>query len=257
MKTIHLRNNKNLRDLGGQYKEVNIRYGFLLRGRALVNLTPHQMEVLKTKHNLKTVIDLRDNAERAQAPDLEIPGVKNLPMPVFADEKVGISREEREKGDKMEILRKIPPMEKLYFEMLHDDCLENLGKTIKYIVTAKDEYYAFYFHCSEGKDRTGIISAIILMMLGVSRDEIIKEYLYTNKAAVHRARRYYLLTKYIKLDLLLAQKLYGMFTANQAYITVLFDVIDKEYGTKENFFHKALKLTDEEIETFRKRMIIK
>ncbi len=255
MKTIHLKNNPNLRDLGGNYKYSTIRYGKLLRGRALRNLTKRQQEILKNKYGLKTVIDLRDNAERAQAPDIEIPGVKFISMPVFADEKVGISREERERADKFEILRKLPPLEKLYYEMLHDECLENIAKIIRFIVQAPEDEYAIYFHCSEGKDRTGIISAIILSMLDVTKEEIIQEYLYTNRAAKYRARRYYLLTKYIKLDLRLAQKLYGMYTANNHYINVLFEVIEKEYGDIVGFYEKALHLSKDEVKRFRAKMM--
>lgn len=38
------------------------------------------------------------------------------------------------------------------------------------------------FHCSAGKDRTGLAAAIILSILGVERDKIFKDYLLTNEA---------------------------------------------------------------------------
>ena len=61
MKTIRLRNNPNLRDLGGKYhNDVCVKYNMLLRGRALRKLTKKQMDILKNKYNLKTVIDLRE-----------------------------------------------------------------------------------------------------------------------------------------------------------------------------------------------------
>lgn len=258
MKVIRLRHQKNLRDIGGQYKDVNVRLNMLLRGRALTNLSPKQIETLKNRYNLKTVIDVRDEAEAAQKPDMNLPGVDMRLMSVFPDEKVGISHEAREKKDKIAILSMLPPMSQLYYEMLHDDCLENVGKIIKYIITAPEDKYAFYYHCSEGKDRTGIISAILLSMLGVSKEEIIKEYLYTNRVARRKANIYYLVAKYVRWDFNLAKKLHGMFSARRDYIEVYFSIVENEYNNSYmEFYKKGLHLAEEEIETFRNRMIVK
>lgn len=257
MKVIHLRKQKNLRDIGGKYKNVNLRYNMLLRGRALLNLTPKQLDKLKNKYHLRTVIDLRDIAEQAQKPDMQLPGIKKLLMPVFADSKVGISHEDREKNDQITILRKLPPMSQMYYEMFHDECLDNLSKIVKLIITAPDEDYAFYYHCSEGKDRTGIISAVLLSMLGATKKEIIKEYLYTNRIAHRKANIYYLVAKYVRFDVNLAKKLHGMFSAKKEYISVYFDVVKDEYDNDYmTFFKKGLGLSEEEVEAFRKKMII-
>ena len=257
MKVIHLRKQKNLRDIGGKYKDVNLRLNMLLRGRALITLTPKQLDKLKNKYHLRTVIDLRDIAEQAQKPDQELPGINKLLMPVFDDGKVGISHEDREKADKIALLSKLPPMSQLYYEMFHDESLANLSKIIKFIINATEDDYSIYYHCSEGKDRTGIISAVLLSMLGVSRKEIIKEYLYTNRVAHRKANIYYLVAKYIRFDVNLAKKLHGMFSARKEYIEVYFDVVRDEYDNDYmTFYKKGLGLTEEEVEAFRKKMII-
>ena len=257
MRTIHLRGQKNLRDIGGKYKDVTLKHNMLLRGRALRTLTPKQIEKLKTKYHLRTVIDLRDLMEQAQKPDQELPGITKLLMPVFDDGKVGISHEEREKADKIAILRKLPPMSQMYYEMFHDECLANLANIIRFIITAKEQDYAIYYHCSEGKDRTGIVSAVLLSMLGVSQKEIIKEYLYTNKVAHHKANIYYLMAKYVRFDVELAKKLHGMFSAKKEYISVYFDVVRNEYNNDYmEFFTRGLLLSEEQINAFRKKMIV-
>lgn len=257
MRVIHLFKQKNIRDIGGKYKNVTIKYNMLLRGRALLNLKPKQIEKLKTKYNLKTVIDLRDLAEQSQKPDMELPGINKVLMPIFADEKVGISHEDRAKNDKIAIYRKLPPMSQMYIEMLHDESLENVSKIIRYIVTSPEENFAFYYHCSEGKDRTGIISAILLSMLGVSKEEIIKEYLYTNKVARRKANIYYLVAKYVRFDVTLAKKLHGMFSARKEYIETYFNMVRDEYHNDFMEFYKVgLHLTEEEVEAFRRLMII-
>ncbi len=257
MKAIKLKHNKNLRDIGGKYKDVEIRYNMFLRGRALTRLSPKQMEILTNKYHLRTIIDLRDEAEQKEAMDLEIPGVKRYSMPIFSDEKAGITHEDRKNPDKIKILLKLPPMEELYYDMFHGESLENLGKIIRFMMNASEDEYSVYFHCSEGKDRTGIISAILLSILGVSREEIVKEYLYTNKVAKHRARKFYFLAKYGRFDVDLARKLHGMFSAKREYIEVLFFVMDKEYFGPNDFYERGLKLNQEEIEKFREKAIVK
>ena len=258
MKVIHLFRQKNLRDIGGKYKDVVIKYNMLLRGRALTNLKPRQIKKLKTKYNLKTVIDLRDIAEQSQKPDMELPGINKVLMPIFADEKVGITHEDRAKNDKIAIYRKLPPMSQMYYEMFHDESLENVSKIIRLIVTGTDEDYAFYYHCSEGKDRTGVISAILLSMLWVSEEEIITEYLYTNRVARRKANIYYLVAKYVRFDVTLAKKLHGMFSAKKEYIEVYFKMIRDEYHNDYmEFFRVGLHLTEEEVNAFRDRMIVK
>ena len=257
MRVIRLRKQKNLRDIGGKYQFVNLRYNMLLRGRALITLTPKQLEKLKNKYHLRTVIDLRDIAEQAQKPDQELLGINKLLMPVFDDGKVGISHEDREKADKIALLSKLPPMTLLYYEMFHEESLKNLAKIIKFIITAPEEEYAMYYHCSEGKDRTGIISAVLLSMLGVTEKEIVKEYLYTNRVAHRKANIYYLVAKYVRFDVNLAKKLHGMFSAKKEYIEVYFNIVREEYnGSYMEFFKKGLGLTEEEIEAFKKKMII-
>ena len=44
------------------------------------------------------------------------------------------------------------------------------------------------FHCTAGKDRTGVAAALILKALGVSREDIVEDYLLTNAGAGGTAR---------------------------------------------------------------------
>lgn len=39
------------------------------------------------------------------------------------------------------------------------------------------------FHCTAGKDRTGVVSMALLKSYGVSNEEIVKDYMYTNRNA--------------------------------------------------------------------------
>lgn len=48
---------------------------------------------------------------------------------------------------------------------------------------------AVLWHCTEGKDRCGLLSATILFLLDVSEDDVMEDYLKTNKAAITRVEK--------------------------------------------------------------------
>jgi len=251
-----LKGNPNIRDIGGQYKDVSIREGKLIRGRTLRHLTDEQQSFLVDSCHVKTIIDLRSHDEIEHEPELTIPNTTYEIMPIFERQKDGISHEEGEKVDALQIYRVLPTMDQIYFDMLHGQSLTNIGLVINRIINGKDNEYGFYFHCSEGKDRTGLISAILLSILGVSRKEIIKEYLVTNKMSKKEAFRYYMKIKYGRFDALFALKVGRTFLAKRKYIKVLFEVIDNEYGSLEEFLVKGLNLKLEEVEIFKKKMVL-
>ena len=245
-----------MRDIGGTYKDVTLREGMLIRGKTLINLTGEQQSILIYKHHLRTILDLRSTDEQEIEPELIIPGVKHISAPIFERQKEGVSHNKNEKVDSMQVYRTLPPMEQIYFDMLHGVSLENIGKVINTIIKGGDDDFGFYFHCSEGKDRTGLISAILLLMLGVSKKEIIKEYLITNRVARHKAFRYYMHIKYVRFDALFALKVGRAFIAKKRYINVLFEIIDNEYGNFDKFLTNGLKVDLKDVEAFRKKMII-
>ena len=257
MKIIKLKGNPNIRDIGGVYKNVTIKEGKLIRGRTLRCLSDYQREYLVNTCGVKTIIDLRSHDEIDHEPELKLDNTTYEIMPIFERQKDGISHQEGEKVDALQIYRVLPTMDQIYFDMLHGQSLTNIGLIIDRIINGKDDEYGFYFHCSEGKDRTGLIAAILLSILGVSRKEIVKEYLVTNKMSKKKAFKYYMTIKYGRFDALFALKVGRTFLAKQKYINVLFEVIDNEYGSLETFLTKGLNLKLEDIESFKKKMIVK
>lgn len=257
MKIIKLENNKNIRDIGGHYKDVNLKEGMLIRGRTLRELTDEQKSFLVNECHVKTIIDLRSHDEQNEEPELVIEGTNYELIPIFERQKAGISHKTDEKYGVLQIYRTLPTMDQIYYDMLHGLSLENIGIVINRIVKGKDDEFGFYFHCSEGKDRTGLIAAILLLILGVSRKEIVKDYLITNKTNNKKAFKYYMNIKYRHFDALFALKVGRTFLAKKKYINVLFEVIDDEFGSLNNFLFDGLKLNQNDIDEFKNKMIIK
>lgn len=256
MKIIKIKGNPNIRDIGGKYNDVTIKEGKLIRGRTLRRLTEEQQKYLVDECGVKTIIDLRSHDEIEHESELKIPNTNYEIMPIFERQKDGISHKEGEKVDALQIYRTLPTMDVIYYDMLHGQSLTNIGLVINRIINGKNNEYGFYFHCSEGKDRTGLISAILLSILGVSRKEIIQEYLITNKMSKKKAFKYYMAIKYGRFDAFFALKVGRTFLAKRKYIKVLFKVIDEEYGSLDEFLTKGLNLNLDDVNSFRKKMIV-
>ena len=153
---VKLKSVKNVRDLGGQYANGPIiRNGLLLRGARLGALSKKDETFLKKTYGDLVIVDLRTEKERSEKPDKTYSFEYRF-MPVFDMDQPGVTHG---KSDVTSILASLPTMDKLYAMMLHDEYLDNLRNVVRFIMTSDAPVY---FHCTEGKDRTGVVGAILL-----------------------------------------------------------------------------------------------
>jgi protein-tyrosine phosphatase len=144
----------NARDLGGVALDggAHVAYGALFRGPPLV-LSPAGCKGLR-KLGVRTIVDLRIDSERALNPEsdcaLDQARLVAAPLPVPYN---------------------VSPAD--YIADL--DASESMA-TI-FTALGDDAAYPIYFHCTWGRDRTGILAAVILLELGASREAILDEYL--------------------------------------------------------------------------------
>lgn len=185
---------------------------------------------------------MRTNAEKEEKKDVEIYGVSYIHIPIFSEETAGISHEKA--TDKRELLNHLPDMEKLYRAMVSDkDCVEQLKKVFEIITN--DDGKAVLWHCTEGKDRCGIVSAIFLLILDVDKSTVYEDYLFTNNAKSKNGNKYYKLVRYLLRDTETAEKIKGLFSAEKVYLDAAFDEIEKCYGSAEIFIREHLGISDE------------
>ena len=83
------------------------------------------------------------------------------------------------------LIKNIKPMDnylgQIYQKVLLSTHGQKIFKTVFEKLLTLENDQALVFHCSAGKDRTGMIAALILMGLGVSDDDITRDYLVTNR----------------------------------------------------------------------------
>ncbi|KGE00915.1 tyrosine-protein phosphatase [Rhizobium sp. YS-1r] len=167
---IALEGAHNVRDLGG-YPTVTgslTRWRSILRGDALHRLGPADIGIL-LDHGLTTVIDLRNAhelateinpfARHAQVRYHNTPLFSALaPVEMMADTASGFDM-----GDR-------------YCQAI-DECRPAIAEVLGTIANAPEG--TVLFHCSAGKDRTGVISALLLANAGVDEATIIEDYALT------------------------------------------------------------------------------
>lgn len=182
----------NLRDLG-DIESSAIHKGIFLRSGKLSILTPNECAKLCAKYGVKCVIDLRTPVEAAEFPDPLPKGVDYLQIPLLKDATVGITRESG--SDPMTIIRNLrknpeqlkammPDFKTLYTDIVTDAYSRSLlDKAVSILRENAQQGLCTLFHCTAGKDRTGIVSMALLKSYGVSDVEIVKDYLRTNRNA--------------------------------------------------------------------------
>ncbi|MCR5207789.1 MAG: tyrosine-protein phosphatase [Eubacterium sp.] len=249
IKNIRVKGVKNLRDLGGLPVEGGrVKPKKLLRSGCLYKINKKGAGFLSEALNLHTVIDLRNSAEKAEKPDYEIEGVSYHELHVFDSTIPGLSHEEK-KVD----LNKVPLMTELYAAVMNGDSVMNLCNAVRFIVLSEEKEFSVLYHCTEGKDRTGMVTAVLLMLLGAEREVILEDYLYTNKQNLKKALGYFLLVRIFKNNLPAAKRVFGVFIAREEYINEVFKFIDKVGFDK--FKSEYLKLTDGDIERFKANVV--
>ncbi|SCJ82085.1 Tyrosine-protein phosphatase precursor [uncultured Eubacterium sp.] len=256
MKEIILEGTDNIRDFANTVNKKGclIRPGKLLRSRHLHTLTGADIAVLKKEHHLSKVIDLRTKTEMKDKPDQEIAGVISVWIPLIEEETVGITHETS--TDKNAEKWVLPDMRQLYRKIVTDDfSINQLSKTLKTIVHCNDG--AVLWHCTEGKDRCGIISALVLSLLDVDRETIFEDYLMTNQAAVQRADAAMKMVLQKTGDEEKAQMVRRIFLADEKYLQAAFDAIEEKNESIAAFFANRLGISEAEKRLLQEKCLLK
>lgn len=149
----------NLRDVGGYplTSGGRLRWGLLFRGGAPGEITETGRGQLSAL-GIKTLIDLREPAERMNlpSPDLGIDGVHQVP--VYRDRII------------IDEIENLGPM----YEQIVDHCGEDLAAVVALL--AEDGALPALVHCSAGKDRTGLVIGLLLSALGVDDATVAEDY---------------------------------------------------------------------------------
>jgi len=216
---------ENMRDIGGHQvgdSKVVIE-GYILRSNLPNQITAIDKDVLK-KLGIKHVIDLRSKEE-----------LENKPSVFVNDEDFEFYHLEMIGG------RDIPPsceaVPVSYFKML--EAKENIKNIFE--ILKKGEKVLYF--CNAGKDRTGVITALILATLGVSIENIANDYVATKE-----------FMKNILNNNNFSDEIKLIITPRVENIYKFFEYLNEEYGSIEGYLNN-IGISNEDILKIRKNYL--
>ena len=242
------------RDLGGiKNKEgKTIKPNMIVRGKSLYKIKEKDIRKLKI-YNLSKVIDLRTAVEIDEKPNVVIDKTKYIHIPIFKEKTAGITHEKEE--SKLKMLMKMVSIENLYKLMVTDKySIEQLKNIIHEIINS--DTYPVLFHCTAGKDRTGVVAMLILNILDVDEETIMSNYLEINKKHKPKANLFYVLINILMWNKKLAKKARSYYMVHESYLETAIAAIKETYGTMENYIKEALGVTDEMKQAFKDKVLV-
>lgn len=218
----------NFRDIGGfKTKEGKYtKWGKIFRSDDLTHLTEMDLQYLSSVP-LTTIVDFRSQQEIADAADKNPSSVKNNVQLSIAPGNLSNANQ----------LASLPEKEMEQFMM---DLNEHLATDSIAIDAYKQLFQMLQsgtdsplmYHCSAGKDRTGMATALIFHSLGVDEQTIEQDYLASN---------YYLGDKYAALKKE-HPNLVALLEVRSKYLQAGLDKIKQEYGSIDNFLTNTLNV---------------
>lgn len=244
----------NFRDIGGirTIDGKQVRWGKIYRSGKFEKLRSQEFEAMKTL-GITTVVDLRTPGEVDHEPD-NIPanqGINWIHIPVS-----GITDEELEQTKKE--IRKLDPVEfdgagkmETVMNRFALQGTQDFAKVFRLLLDDKNN--SLVYHCTAGKDRTGLLTALILAALGVSEEVIMQEYLLSNYYRYDKIERNARLGAHIMG--IETQSSRAIMDVRPNYLNASFMAIKSNYGSIEEYLVKGIGLSKQELQQL-KRMYL-
>lgn len=238
---------RNPRDMGGLigFNNRKVKLHRLLRTGTISQITQEDADFFKN-YGLVQVIDLRSPCECVKKPDREIDGVKHINIPVnnVDQTQAGFSLAELQEKYHSDYLAGFKHMIKTYRRMIvNPDSQKAFHKILKLL--ADTPKGATIFHCSEGKDRTGLTAFFILYVLGVDLETIRQDYLFSAEMLNdYRAKR----DKESEQrggSFRFRANLRSLGTVNNEYFDTALITMEEEFGGIDQYIEKQLGVDNE------------
>jgi protein-tyrosine phosphatase len=235
----------NFRDLGG-YRTADgheVAWRRLFRSDSLAELTDADLLLLESL-NLRTIFDLRIDHERERRPNrlpqghsvrTHTPGFVPPTMNKVLKEAAAGTLKPEEGVALLRLLYKALPVD-------HADAYRQILRTL-----VEPDALPALIHCTSGKDRTGFISALILLILGVPRQTIIEDYALSDQ--YRRDLRFMM----PNIDPGVAA---AITQAHPDFMRSAFAVIDGYPGGEEGYIREALGVDEEMRERMRELLLV-
>jgi protein-tyrosine phosphatase len=237
----------NLRDLGG-YQTIagqHLKWGHVFRSSNLARLTDKGVGFLR-QMGIRRVYDLRTDAEALRMPNRfpDSADVSYHRLPIqHGDFEPTLVFERIKKGDWDWISEEF--MLQGYIESIerHPHVWNRLLSDL-----AAPENRPLLFHCTGGKDRTGVGAALLLLALGVSEATVVRDYGLSDGFNAEVRRSLYAHLRPLEVDI---ARVEPYFTAPEGRMRSFLDYLRNRHGSAVEYLVKAAGISNETIERLR------
>jgi protein-tyrosine phosphatase len=244
-RVVRLYGASNFRDLGGYETSDGrrVRWGAIFRSAALNGLQDQDRPTLLGL-NIATIYDLRSNGERASEPTRwpwgRRPAMDTTPYDMdTAGFAAPLGDNPTPEGARALMTS--------FYPRLIDSHKQQFSDVFEGLLRLRPGR-AFVFHCTAGKDRTGVATALVLSTLGVPRETILDDFELSNQN--YRPR----LTPASRgaseqtnpMASLPRDVLAVFMGVDRAYLIAFFDAVETRYGSVENYLATELGVSAEE-----------
>lgn len=251
----------NARQLGGyQIGNQRIKDNLLLRTAKISELSKEDSTLLCDKYRVQCIYDFRGKEESLSAPDV-IPGKAR-----FLSLALSFTGEESESGTdtKFENEEQMigmllqyadhPSVQTMCTSMydvifFEQSSLEVYRKFFADLLTVKPEDGAVLWHCTQGKDRAGSASAMLLAALGADRELIMADFILSKDYYDPMAAK-------IKTETESQKKVINtLISVNPVVFEAALDKVDAKYGSFRNYLTECIGVTPEMMDVLRNRFL--
>jgi protein-tyrosine phosphatase len=229
----------NFRDIGGYATKdgKHIKWGKIYRSAALDKLTETDIQKVQ-QLAIARVADFRGPYEVKAAPDRLPVGAIRISLPA-GSEQVGDSNYMKHVVQQMRNDSFL-----ISFYSITTPFKERYRPLFLQLLTLNKDS-ALLFHCTAGKDRTGIAAALVLYALGVDEKTIMQDYLATNYyRAAENERMIKMMVKAYGMDETTAR---NMMAAREEYLQATFTAIKTQFNSIDNFLSQEIGLSSNDI----------
>ncbi|MBR2414498.1 MAG: tyrosine-protein phosphatase [Clostridia bacterium] len=236
----------NFRDMGGLACQngKTIKQGKLIRCASLFDLSDEGKKMLDGLH-IDTVLDLRSDEEVANKPDYIPKGSTYTHLPVFDNKEFDLVVVSKKQTDRVLALKGegIDEMRRQKYMVYASMPFAN--KPWTHLFSCLDKGETILFHCSEGKDRTGMAAAVIEYCLGRTLPQIEEQYLLSNEYVKWHNRKTQFLLRLLGKEKRLREVIQFCETVDIHQFNAAFTAAVKNYADFDVFLLKEYNITEE------------
>ena len=258
----------NARELGGYLTAdgKTVKHGLLLRSAKPSGASEADRARLRDVYKLAVITDFRMSFERAAEPNPAIDGVADVWCPIIDEDLIRANVSGKDAGDALKTASIMDKLriavesgvvgENMYVGFLSgDQGKKGYTEFFRQLLSLPEER-ALLFHCTQGKDRTGLGAMLLLSALGVDEETILQDYLLTNTfnaSLIEKERA--MLAPYKLSEEETQLYLSVMDYVNESFMRKALDWLKANYGSPLGYITQELGVTETDIAALKAKFL--